>query len=281
MKLHRYITYAHFLPKRPLALGCMAMFLLPIAGLMAYSSFSVARANSASASSNSPTTTLAQSRLQESSTVASTPTQNSTPRPQSTSTHAVAIPPTPSCTRTSFAPSPSLDATLYSPGVTHLDQGVSYYRVYGRSIDEIRRQMRSCSPLASEGNAAASYAQLEYSYTVVRSAGICRVSDAHVVLYSARMLPTWTADDQSPGSVTTKWNQFISATATHENGHTAIDLDYANRMVAALNRTVTDDCILVDKLAMESANAVRAQLNSAQSAYDARTRHSVTQGASF
>lgn len=259
-------------------MGCLTSFLLPIVIFTAANSYRPAKSSSLTPPTinqpidarpaNSPVVTAA---------VSATPS----PPTRVTSEPAQGIAMTLRCTRASFGPTPSLDATIYGPGVTHLNQGTRYYQVYGRTIDEIRNQLVACSPLGHQGNAGASFGQLVYSYTIARGGGVCRVTKTHVVLYSARIIPSWSADQETTGPLTTKWNQFVAATITHEDGHMTIDRDYASRLVTTLDGMTHSDCILIDKLAMEAAAAIQAQLDSAQASYDARTHHGITQGATF
>lgn len=270
--------YLSLLPKRSLALACMGAFVMPAIIFSAYHHSRISQADTlASTAAAQPVEAAPAQAIVAASTTPST----SQPAAAHATPQSVATSGTKACTQAQLAAPAALDMYDRAPGVTHVDQGTATYRVYGHNADEIRRQIVSCSPVGADSNAAAAVSQISYAYTLVRAGNTCSITNARVGLVSLHMLPAWAPDAAAPADLIAKWNNFVAATATHENGHTAIDIQYAHLIMDRLNQITDVDCIQIDRIALQDSNALRAQLNTAQANYDAATRHGATQGAAF
>jgi predicted secreted Zn-dependent protease len=76
------------------------------------------------------------------------------------------------------------------------------------------------------------------------------------------------------------WSAVASqALKTHEDGHTALDIEYATKLATALQNTGNMDCATLTRQTQSIIDSHVTMLNAANELYDSQTNHGATQGA--
>lgn len=210
----------------------------------------------------------------------STTAPSSTPAPgaatQSTTPVQTCVPYTDSLVPT------QIDLRSVSDGLAQLIDSPTQYRIYGTNAATLRSQVRQCAP-ATNGSAqytAQTTYSLNWQYGYTRDAsGMCRVVHPKVGLHVSQILPVWQPTAQADAGLPATWQQFMSALATHENGHTALDVQYAQTLQSDLNNFPATACDHIQQAVQHLADSDVATLNQANDNYDSSTNHGATQGA--
>jgi predicted secreted Zn-dependent protease len=192
-----------------------------------------------------------------------------------------------SCTPDSAYGTPSqLDLTADPDGLTQIIDDHSYYQVYGNTAAQIHGQVKQCAPNGgSEAGGGDEFAaetgyRLTWQYdTTASDAGTCTVSNVKIGLHLNMVLPEWRPTAAAGNGLVTAWQKYVSSLATHENGHVAIDQQYAGQLLSDLQAYPATDCGSMAASIQAKINADTAALDAANDAYDARTNHGATQGA--
>ena len=179
------------------------------------------------------------------------------------------------CTPSGFTMPAAVNLTTANPGLTTITDQPETYTIYGNTMNDIRSQIMRCAPGAN-GNVSAEFTaqtayNLVWNYSMVTTDS-CHLTDVRVGLRIKMSLPNWQAGTSVTPGLTTRWQTFITNLLTHENGHAALDTQYAEKMVNDLNGA---DC----SNAKNITDTDVAALNAANDAYDATTNHGATQGA--
>ncbi len=199
-----------------------------------------------------------------------------TPTPQTT----VSIP---ACSPLAFPDPSSLDLSTTAAGLHIQNDTPTYYQIYGNTASQLRTQITHCAPGATGSSIAEFTGETSYSLswqynTLVGNNG-CTVTNVQVGLHIATALPAWQPATQAASGLSSRWQQFASALATHEHGHAILDANYAASLVQQLNALGNMDCDAVTSTVQNTVNSVVRGLNTANDAYDRQTDHGATQGA--
>src|SRR5687768_11308728 len=174
---------------------------------------------------------------------------------------------------------PVLDS--YPAGVSGTTS-VVYYDVRGRTLNELHADMRNKGPKI-DGNSfvGETRAPMRWRWRTESSgAGICSIRDVTVYLNAQITLPRWTPPaDAEPGLVS-EWNRFLSALEAHEAGHKDISAKAGKTIVDRL-RGLSAPCSMLGTRANDLARDIFNRAHEEQRAYDATTRHGLTQGTAF
>lgn len=203
-----------------------------------------------------------------------------TPQPitvQETVVHA----PVQQCTRMqSYLPASSLPMNPNGPAFQLTIDDAKYYTVFGRSAQEIRRQMAQCSPIEG-GFDAVTHWWYRYAYSYYQNdSGLCEVRDVTLVLHITFLFPYW-KDEGLNQQLTAHWNRYFTSLTTHENGHRDITLRYAQQALSAIQAFPPSSCVNIVQTVNAYADAQLDVIQQKNSAYDAETGHGETQGAVF
>ncbi|MGH7240945.1 MAG: DUF922 domain-containing protein, partial [Candidatus Saccharimonadales bacterium] len=118
----------------------------------------------------------------------------------------------------------------------------------------------------------------QYAY-VHDSASMCHVVHAKVGVHVGQILPLWqptaTANAGLPGT----WQAFMTALTAHENGHTALDVQYAQILLDNLSSFPPTACDQLPSAIQHLAHSDIGTLDQANDNYDSSTNHGATQGA--
>ena len=159
---------------------------------------------------------------------------------------------------------------------------VVYYDVHGRTFDELRADMRRLGPKVDGTSfVGETRSPIRWNWkTESVGAGSCSIRDVTVLVNAQITLPRWTAPaDTEPGLVT-EWKRFLGALEAHEAGHKDISAKAGREIIDRL-RGLSGLCAQLSSRANDVARAIVERARDEQAAYDAATRHGLTQGTAF
>ena len=221
----------------------------------------------------------------------STPTPVPTPAPVNpapaavpVSAPAIVAPPAPSvpnCTPANYVLPSQIDLTNAATGLTQVVDTPQYYTMYGISGSQITQQISNCAPHVS--NVAGTYAAYtsyvinwQYSYTD-NGIGMCTLSDAKIGVHINQIFPKWQSN--ASANLTSQWQAFMSGLVVHEQGHVALNEQYAQTMLNQLQNFPATSCSTVSAAVNAQMNGDLTALNNAHQAYENQTNYGATQGA--
>lgn len=112
--------------------------------------------------------------------------------------------------------------------------------------------------------------------------GRCRIGGVASTVNVTYTLPKWVDRDAAPPHLRERWRRYIDGLATHEKGHGEIAREVAWQIEAALvGRVSSGGCELLNAESVPVVEEVMNRGEAMQRAYDRRTEHGGTQGASF
>lgn len=159
---------------------------------------------------------------------------------------------------------------------------VIYYDIHGRTLQELRADMRRLGP-SVEGHSffGATRSPMRWRWTLEPTGtAYCTLRDVTVTVNAEITLPRWTPPDDVDADLTTEWNRFLGALEKHEGGHKDISAKAAREILSRL-RGLSDLCSMINSRANEIARAIVERARVEQQQYDASTGHGLTQGTGF
>lgn len=222
----------------------------------------------------------------QTSSHASTATSAGAPTPSPASATASAAPANnQSCTPSTFGTPAKIDLTSQPAGLSAQTDPVTTYRIYATTAAGLRSQIQRCAP-GSIGDSAAGTeytAQTAYTltwqYDTAFANDACTIANVKVGLHTAMIMPTWQATASATDGLSGRWQNFIRALSTHEQGHASLDGQYANKLLTDLNALPAMDCGAIDSAVSSMVKADVAAMNQSNDTYDASTNHGANQGA--
>lgn len=165
-------------------------------------------------------------------------------------------------------------------GAVTRSTSTTYYDVQGATVPEIRADLDLKRAHDGDGYAEAFYTW-SYRAKMNASGSRCRLTSLSIALAQTYAMPHWVAPDDAAPDVRATWDTYLDRLWAHERGHGRISLAAATtieRQLAAMRRPACD------RLLADASAAVHARIRmqrTQQLAYDARTGHGATQGATF
>src|SRR5262245_29320142 len=159
---------------------------------------------------------------------------------------------------------------------------VLYYDVHGRTIEELRADMNRLGPKIDGANfVGETRAPMRWSWHTRSIGGVsCSIRDVSVGVTAEITLPRWTPPaDTEPGLVA-EWKRFMDALEAHEAGHKDISAK-AGREIIDRVQGLSGLCSQIDARGNDIARSIVERAHEQQQAYDAETRHGLTQGTLF
>jgi predicted secreted Zn-dependent protease len=180
---------------------------------------------------------------------------------------------------TTHPENPALDA--YPKGIAGSTE-VTYYDIHGSTARELVAEMRKLGPKTAGGGIFFGETQspLRWDWRLHTDGPVCSTTSVNVYVRSEITLPRWTPPSGAPPDLVAQWKQFIAALETHEIGHKDISGRGARDVLTALRR-LTVSCSTFSSEAKRATDGILARMRVEQETYDADTRHSATQGATF
>ncbi len=157
-----------------------------------------------------------------------------------------------------------------------------YYDVHGRTIAELRAELRRLGPKVGDSSfVGETRSPMTWGWRIenVRGAG-CSIRDVRVTINAQVLLPRWTPPPDTAPGVLAAWNTFMAALETHEAGHKDISAKAGSEIVSRVG-DISALCSDIGNRANAVARRVLDRATEDQRAYDDATRHGATQGANF
>lgn len=173
------------------------------------------------------------------------------------------------CEITPFAMPQAPDPAGQPVGVTKIIDNPAYYHVkLGTNSNKIQ-QVTACArqqPALAPYHAVTTY-NINWSFNAEPTLGqLCRVSSPKVVVRIKQFLPSVS------GATDSYINSRVAQLVAHEDEHTAIDINHAQKLYQALS-TTTGNCSTIIADANNKANAIISDLEHANDHLDAVTNH--------
>lgn len=192
------------------------------------------------------------------------------------------IPGPQACTPDSYSSPTLIDLAAARPGVTQVVDPIHYYKIYGNNGADARRQIIDCAPKLSGDSEFTGYTSFrinwQYSYGLGDN-NTCELFSVKVGAHIGMVLPAWQSSSYAERGFADKWRVFMTNLTTHEQGHVALDEQYANAVMADLRNFSAPSCYGVQNKVDALVRHRVDELNSANDNYDAVTDHGATQGA--
>lgn len=190
----------------------------------------------------------------------------------------------PICSSSSFGQPTGIDLQSAPVGLSVQEDTPLTYRIYGDTADDLRSQIEHCAPGASASNLAEFTADTSYNMTwqyntVVTGTDTCTLGGIKVGMHTSTIMPLWLPNSTATGGLTSRWQSFMSALMAHEQGHAALDKQYAATALADLNALPAMNCNNLTQTVKSTLSNDMSALNNANTNYDATTDHGATQGA--
>lgn len=178
----------------------------------------------------------------------------------------------------------ALSLSANPDGLTTQVDSPSTYQIYGNTPATLRSQIRQCASKSDGSDGAVFTAQTTYKLTwqynyVIVGEGTCKITHAKVGIHVMQIMPLWQPSTAAQAGLSSQWQSFMSSLTTHENGHTALDVQYAQTLLDDLNSFPATSCGQLAQSVKHLTDSDVATLNQANDNYDSSTNHGATQGA--
>jgi len=159
---------------------------------------------------------------------------------------------------------------------------VIYYDVHGRTFAELRADMRRLGPkIADSSFVGETRSPMRWNWrTESIGASSCAIREVTLTVNAEITLPRWTPPADTEPGLAAEWTRFIAALETHEAGHKDISARAGRDIVERL-RGLWGLCSVISTRANDLAREIVDRSAAEQKAYDAATRHGLTQGTAF
>jgi predicted secreted Zn-dependent protease len=111
--------------------------------------------------------------------------------------------------------------------------------------------------------------------------GRCVVVHAKIEMETLFTFPLWYIAPGTPADLQAKWTAYMRGLEIHEKGHQQITLNEAHEILKTVAAQRADSCAALKETVRAVVKGVQDRWAGEQRAYDARTRHGVTQGATL
>ena len=159
---------------------------------------------------------------------------------------------------------------------------ISHYDVQGMTPVQIRASINESRPTGKDGKRWDAIAKwyVTWRYKTAQSPAGCSVQSFDVALETSVTLPRLTNEPPTP--VKQKWQKYLAALTTHENGH----LQFGNSAAKAIQEAGTKmparrSCQELRQDIQATAHRILDEHRRREVEYDTQTEHGRTQGARF
>lgn len=177
----------------------------------------------------------------------------------------------------------ALDLNAHGTGLSAVVDAPRLYTIHGYTGNDLRKQVEACAPHGSGSGSAEFTAetnyQLNWQYDYSISGPVCVITTVKVGLHVDQDLPSWQVPSGANAQLQSQWKSFSAALQAHENGHVAIDTQYAQALLDDLRGFPPTDCADFSASVKHLTDTDVAVLNQANDNYDSSTNHGATQGA--
>lgn len=170
---------------------------------------------------------------------------------------------------------------LLAPRVT---EQVKWYDVSGATPQELRASLDALGPKDEDGKRfdAYTYWYVRWNFLYTQAVDRCSVTSVTTSVEVTTTLPRWKVGNVEGSPLAARWDRYITALRTHENGHATIGKKAAATIESALWRVPPQlGCPVLEKILNQTAEELLNDARRDERNYDATTRHGETQGAVF
>lgn len=153
---------------------------------------------------------------------------------------------------------------------------VDYYDVQGRDFNSLLAALNA----RGEFHGRADW-KLAYTYRSRAGAGKCGVESVRTTLELRLTLPRWTPPPGTAPDLPGRWERYLAALRTHEEGHLDNGRSFETALNAAFAGMSAPDCAALDAALREHYGRLLEQYRARDVDYDRRTGHGRAQGAWF
>ena len=176
---------------------------------------------------------------------------------------------------------PSLAGTRAEPEVR---ESIETYDVHGSTAAQVRRDLARHGPrVGGRAYGARTTWELTWTYSLEERDAECGLASCDVRVDITTTLPRWVPDDPAPDDkLVARWERYLSALATHEEGHRRFGLEAASAVERSLTSIVPEPtCADLEAAIAAAAAEVVGQYRERERRYDEETKHGRADGARF
>jgi predicted secreted Zn-dependent protease len=162
-----------------------------------------------------------------------------------------------------------------------VSESYKFYLVTPNSKDEILHSLNKKSPILENGKVFHGYAHsnINWKFKWKYTASKCWITSAKTELNTTYTLPKLVADLTDVSEI---WDQWYPNLLLHEKGHHKLAVDVAKKVQHAIAKIPSQStCKGLEKKANSIGHTLISELDKQNKAYDKRTNHGETQGASL
>jgi predicted secreted Zn-dependent protease len=189
----------------------------------------------------------------------------------------------PACTPQAALPLSPLSLANAGAGLSVAVDSPRLYAINGYTVSDLHSQIQACAPRGSGSSSAEFTAetnyQLNWQYDYSISGDTCTITTVKVGLHVNQDMPSWQILAGTNARLQSEWSTFIANLQTHENGHVALDKQYAQTLLDDLRNFPPTACTDFSASIKHLTDTDVAVLNQANDNYDTATNHGTTQGA--
>jgi predicted secreted Zn-dependent protease len=186
---------------------------------------------------------------------------------------------------------PSSALALGQSSIAYPQQGLTVntrtvrYQIQGDTSEVLREQMKQLGMIDERtgiryGGFTNWYYRWRTNYRF--SSGKCRIKSAAIRLDLKYTLPRWWASSSASPELASEWNRFLAALRGHENGHGALAITGGRTMLKKLRGLApSNSCSALTAAAKRTFVRENERIKTIETAYDTRTDHGATQGATL
>ena len=172
---------------------------------------------------------------------------------------------------------PILAPLAVSPSV-HVESEEVIYEVHATSPQKAREEMNRRRPVGDRGPFdALTKWFVSWHFSHRKEGGRCRVGTPRIEVAITTTLPRWIEGESTEG-----WQRYLAGLSEHESGHAQNARAAGEAVFETLEKLPpAASCGDLDAQATREGKEVLRSFNAEDDAYDQRTQHGKTQGATF
>jgi len=156
------------------------------------------------------------------------------------------------------------------------------YGVDGSTAEDLLQSLRARGPRESS-RSYFGYTSWKMSWDgrAIATGDGCSLARVLVSVHLVTTLPSWEPHGTVTPALTARWERFFAALSAHERQHDRLVIDGAHELLDRLRSLQTASCATIRREAEAIQQAVVGAVHTRNRAYDERTRHGFSQGASW
>jgi predicted secreted Zn-dependent protease len=173
-------------------------------------------------------------------------------------------------------------STQANPSIT---VDTNYYSITGSTAQQLRDQLNQLRPSDEKtGKRFDAYTRwsVRWDYRYSNNSDSCQISEADVKTKIVITLPQWQIPANPSKPLVNKWNRYMAALRSHEDGHKNHGIAASQEILSLLQQFPKQaSCSQLSRAANQAAQLVIKKYNQRDLEYDRVTKHGATQGAKF